>query len=120
MSTVDAMRKRLDELEARFQSYNGGDRPQSPPMNLLRDILKLRAQLVRAEIESWLRGNSEGGAMKQYKTTWGYQAGLRDYDCSDPEPPEDDGCGEWRFVGATADEKRLYWFWEREASDGTQ
>ena len=52
MSNIDAMRKRLDELEARFQSFDGGDRPQSPPMDLLRDILQLRAQLVRAEIES--------------------------------------------------------------------
>lgn len=52
MVDIDAMRKRLDELEARFQSYDGGDRPQSPPMDLLRDILKLRAKLASAEIES--------------------------------------------------------------------
>ena len=51
MVDTDAMRKRLEELEARFQSYDGGDRPQSPPMDFLRDILELRAQLARGDRE---------------------------------------------------------------------
>ncbi len=54
--------------------------------------------------------------MKQYQTTYGNQAGMRDNDVGDPCPPDDDGRGEWRLICATADECRLYWFWEREAS----
>ena len=52
MNDIDAMRKRLWELEARLQSYTITVVSQSPPMDLLCGILELKAQLVRAEIES--------------------------------------------------------------------
>lgn len=57
--------------------------------------------------------------MKEYKTTVGSQE-SNSYQCSDPCPPENDGRGDWRLVCATADECRLYWFWEREAGDGSK
>lgn len=53
MNDIDAMRQRLDELEARLQSYSGAVLSQNaPPMDLLREILELKAKIVRAEIES--------------------------------------------------------------------
>ncbi len=54
MSYADAQ-KRVDELRRRFASYDGGDRPMSPPVALIREL---------QEAETELQGLREGVAME--------------------------------------------------------
>ena len=42
-------RECLAELEAKFASYNGGDRPQSPPAKLLSDIARSKRTIWMLE-----------------------------------------------------------------------
>lgn len=53
MVDIDATRKRLEELEARLQSYSFAVvSHNTPPMDLLCEILDLEMQLLRAGIDS--------------------------------------------------------------------
>ncbi len=38
-----------DELDARFRSYDGGDRPMSPPVKLIRELAMVEAELRAAK-----------------------------------------------------------------------
>jgi hypothetical protein len=53
-ATVYEARRRLYELEARFRSYDGGGRPMSPPVSLMRDISSAEEALriARAAVAS--------------------------------------------------------------------
>lgn len=46
-------RARVSELRERFESYSGGDRPQSPPASLLRDLFAAERE-VEALMKSLL------------------------------------------------------------------
>ena len=37
--------ERRDELRRKFESYDGGDRPMSPPVSLMRELAKVEAEL---------------------------------------------------------------------------
>ncbi len=42
----EAAQRRIDNLEARFVSYSGGDRPMSPPASLFRELEEARGKLT--------------------------------------------------------------------------
>lgn len=44
-----ALCARRDRLRARFASYNGGDRPMSPPVALIRELAEVEAQIEAAK-----------------------------------------------------------------------
>jgi hypothetical protein len=41
-----------DELDAKFRSYDGGDRPMAPPVSLLRECLAADAAVREIESEA--------------------------------------------------------------------
>jgi hypothetical protein len=46
MSARTELQERVDGLRRRFQSYDGGDRPMSPPVSLIRELNAAEAELV--------------------------------------------------------------------------
>lgn len=43
----EAARERVSQLNQRFTSYDGGDRPMSPPVSLMRELAAAEADLAR-------------------------------------------------------------------------
>jgi hypothetical protein len=46
-----SVKARRDELDAKFRSYDGGDRPMSPPVSLIRDLARAEERVREIEAE---------------------------------------------------------------------
>lgn len=67
MRTKEEIQKDLDEANAKFRSYDGGDRPQSPPVSLLRHISDLEVELIARNGEGETEKRSRFDILQEIK-----------------------------------------------------